>query len=268
MRAAFDLIAQPLQPHGKLGPVHARCILLRLKKASLLKRPRLAALAFGHIENDGMSMKLRRSIPIHRAGSVMLEGGGNELGRRLRRVDIADPRLRVPLQFAKCDANTFPVRLAHTLIAAPKRGQRNGFRRGECRIPSGAMFDAGDFLAVLVLVGSCRLVLDELRTAFRMLSFAQPSESFGSNGTAQSPLLGKPSLPLAMHLRVTAPVVLLLRHKLTRMVRPRLSCRQRFGDGQHAMQAYNVAVVSSFCFRLRLTKCRNRCSLLYYLFWY
>src|SRR5260370_8067797 len=105
VRAAFDLIAQPLQPHGKLGPVHARCILLRLKKASLLKRPRFAALAFGHIENDGMSMKLRRSIPIHRAGSVMLEAGGNDLGRRLLRVNIADARLPIPLQFATCRAN-------------------------------------------------------------------------------------------------------------------------------------------------------------------
>jgi len=80
-----------------------------LEEASLLQRPRLAVLALGHIENDGMSMKLRRSIAIHRAGSVMLEGGGNELGRRLRRVDIADARLRIPLQFAKCYANTFAV---------------------------------------------------------------------------------------------------------------------------------------------------------------
>jgi hypothetical protein len=40
----------------------------------------------------------------------VLKGGGNELGRRLRRVDIADTRLRIPLQFAKCYANTFAVR--------------------------------------------------------------------------------------------------------------------------------------------------------------
>jgi hypothetical protein len=48
------------------------------------------------------------------------------------------------------------------------------------------MFDAGDFLAVLVVVGLCRLVLDELRATSRMLSFAQPSESFGSNGITES----------------------------------------------------------------------------------
>src|SRR5208282_4644846 len=83
MLAAFDLIAQPLQTHGKLGTVHTGRILLRLEKAALLQRPRLAVLALGHIENDGMRMKLRRSIPVHRAGGVVLEGGGDELGRRL-----------------------------------------------------------------------------------------------------------------------------------------------------------------------------------------
>src|SRR5208337_1180610 len=101
------------------------------------------------------------------------------------------------------------------------------------------MFDAGDFLAVLVVVGLRRLVLDELRAAFRMLSFAQSSKVLGTNGITQSPLLGKPSLPLAMHLRVTAPVVLLLRHKLARVVGPRLARRQCFGNGQHAIQLYN-----------------------------
>ena len=118
--AAFDLIAHPLQPHGKLGTVHTGRILLRLEKASLLKRPRLAVLALGHIENDGMSMKLRCSVAIHRAGGVMLEGGGNELGRRLGRVDIADARLRIPLQFAKRDADTFAVRLTDTRHRRPQ----------------------------------------------------------------------------------------------------------------------------------------------------
>jgi hypothetical protein len=97
MLAAVDLIAQPVKAHGKLGTVHTGRILLRLEKTSLLKRPRLAVLTLGHIENDHMSVKLWRGIPVYRAGSVMLEGGGNELGRRLRRVDIADSRLRIPL---------------------------------------------------------------------------------------------------------------------------------------------------------------------------
>src|SRR5208282_5528870 len=129
MLAAFDFIAQPLQTHGNLRTVHTGRVLLRLEKAALLQRPRLAILARGHIENDRMSVKLRRSVAIHWAGSVMLESGGNELCSRLRRVDIADPRLRIPLQFAKCYADALTVRLAHTLIAADKRGERNGFGR-------------------------------------------------------------------------------------------------------------------------------------------
>src|ERR1035438_6209456 len=182
--AAFDLIAQPLQAHGELGTVNAGRILLRLEKAALLKRPRLAVLTFGQIENDSMRMKLRCGIPVHWTGSVMLEGGGNELGCRLRRVDIADARLRIPLQLFKRDAHTFAVCHTHTLIAAHQSGEGDGFRRGECCIPPGAMFDAGDFLAILVVVGLCRLVPDELRAAFRMLSFAQSSEFFDSHGTA------------------------------------------------------------------------------------
>ncbi len=184
-------------------------------------------------------MKLRRSVAIHRTGSVMFEGGSNELACRLGRVDIADARLRVPLQFAKCYADALTVGHTNTLVAAHQRCERDGFRRGEGRIPPGAVFDAGDFLAVLVLVGPCRLVLNELRAVFRMLAFAQSSEFFDSNGTAQSPLQGKPSLPLAMHLRVTAPVVLLLRDKLARMVSPCLPSRQWFGNGQHAIQLRN-----------------------------
>ena len=112
---------------------------------------------------DGVSVKLRRGVAVHRPGSVVLERGRNELARRLRRVNIADARLRVPLQFAKCDANAFAVRLPHALIATDKGGERNRLRRGERGIPSGPMLDAGDFLAVFVLVGSGGLVLDELR---------------------------------------------------------------------------------------------------------
>ena len=129
MLSSLDLIANPLQPRGKLGTIHAGRILLRLEKAALLQRPRLAVLALGHIENNGMSMKLRRSIAIDWAGSVMLEGGDNELGRRLGRVDIADARLRVPLQFAKCYADTLTVGHTNTLVAAHQRGERDGFRR-------------------------------------------------------------------------------------------------------------------------------------------
>jgi hypothetical protein len=223
MPAAFDLIAQAMQAHGKLGTIHAGCILLGLEQAALLERARLAVLAFGHIEDDGMGVKLRRSITVNRAGSVMLEGGRNKLASRLRCMDVADTRLRVTLQFSKCNADAFPVRLPDTLIASYKGGEGDGLRRGECSIPSRAVLHAGDFLAVLVFVGARWLMLDELQAAFRMLAFTQAGEVLGAAFAIETPLLRELSLPLVMRLFVAAPVVLLFGGKLAGVIRPRLA---------------------------------------------
>ena len=62
MLAALNLVAQTMQSHGKFGTVHAGRILLRLEEAALLKSAGLAVLAFGHIEDDSMSVELWRSI--------------------------------------------------------------------------------------------------------------------------------------------------------------------------------------------------------------
>ena len=140
MLTAFNLVTKTLQPHRKLGSIYAGRILLRLEKTALLKSARLAIVPLGHIENDRVSMKLRRGIAIHRTSGVMLEGRGDELARRLRRMDVADARLGIPLQFIQRYANTFAVRLTYTIIATHKGGERNRLRRRECRIPSGAMF--------------------------------------------------------------------------------------------------------------------------------
>ena len=53
------------------------------------------------------------------------------------------------------------------------------------------MFDACDFLAVLVFVGSCRLMLDKLRAAFWMLAFAETRKVLGSNRAFETPLLAR-----------------------------------------------------------------------------
>ena len=115
------------------------------------------------------------------------------------------------------------MRLPHTVIAAHKGGEGDGLRRGECSIPSGAMLHAGDFLAVFVFVGTCGLVLDELHADLRMLAFAQAGEVLGADFAMQTPLLRKPALPLTMSLLVAAPVVLLFRGELARVIRPRLA---------------------------------------------
>ena len=64
---------------------------------------------------------------------------------------------------------------------------------------------------------------DKLLFGVRMLAFAQPREMFGADCTMQAPLLGEPALPFAVALLVAAPIVLLMRGKLPRMVSTRLT---------------------------------------------
>jgi hypothetical protein len=63
----------------------------------------------------------------------------------------------------------------------------------------------------------------ELLFGVRMLAFAQSCEVFGRNRASEIPLFGKPSLPLTVAPLVAAPIILLLRGKLPRMVGSRLT---------------------------------------------
>src|SRR5208282_2147469 len=177
--------------------------------------------------------KLRRSIAIDGPRGIVLKGGGDEFPRRLRGVDIADPRLRVSFKFPKRHADTMPVRLPHPLIAAHKRGKRYRLRRGKRRIPSRPMLHTRDLFAKLTFVGFGRLMTHELRFGLRMLAFAQPRKMYGTDRAVQAPLLGELALPFAVALLVAAPIVLLLRGKLPRMVCSRLTGGQRFRDRKH-----------------------------------
>ena len=175
-----------------------------------------------------MGVELRGGVALHRSRCVVLEGGGHEFPSGLRRMDIADARLRVPLQFPQSDTHAFAVRHSYPIIASYKSGERNRLRRGKCGVPSGAMFHAGHFFAVLALIRFGGLMPDELSLGLRVPTFAQPREVLGADFTLQTPLLGKPALPLTMSLLVPAPIVLLLRRKLARVVRSRLASRKRF----------------------------------------
>ena len=64
---------------------------------------------------------------------------------------------------------------------------------------------------------------NELRFRVWVLPFGQRGEVLIANRPLQTPLLGQLALPLAMSLLVAAPVVLLLRRKLPRVVRSYLS---------------------------------------------
>jgi hypothetical protein len=85
----------------------------------------LSVVAFGDVEDHSMGVELRRGVAVHRAGGIVLEGSRNELACRLRRVDVADPRLSVFLQLGQCNPNALPMRLSDTLIAADKCGKRD-----------------------------------------------------------------------------------------------------------------------------------------------
>jgi hypothetical protein len=72
---------------------------------------------------------------------------------------------------------------------------------------------------------------DELRLGLRVLAFTQAGEVLRADSSRKAPLSGKPALPLAIPLLVTAPVILLTRSELPRVVRPRLACREWLRDG-------------------------------------
>lgn len=172
MLTTLYLVAETLQPHGEFGAVHTCRIVLRLKETTLLQRARLAILPLCDVEDHSMGMKLRRCVSINWTRSVMLEGCCYKLSSRLRRMNIADAGLRVVLQFMQCNANAFAMCFTHTLITANESCYRYRLWCGERRIPTCAMFRAGNLPAILVFIGSCRLVLNELRGAYWMLSFA------------------------------------------------------------------------------------------------
>jgi hypothetical protein len=110
------------------------------------------------------------------------------------------------------------MRFPHANITAHKRGKRNGLRSGKGRIPPGTVLNARNLLAILVLVGSRRLVLDELCAALWMLALAQVSESICLDSTVESPFLRKLTAPFAVCLPIAAPVVLLLGGEFARVV--------------------------------------------------
>ena len=133
-----------------------------------------------------------------------------KLASRLRRMNIADTRLGIPLQFIERYPYAFSVRLTYSKVAADKRGERNRLRCRKCRIPSGAMFYARDLFAVFVFVGSRRLVLNELQACLWVLALAESSEVFRANSTAHTPhSLSKRTMPLAVRLSFAGPVILL-----------------------------------------------------------
>ncbi len=98
----------------------------------------LAIVALSDIENDCVGVQLWRDIAIDRAGGIVLKLGGDKLASGFGRMVAADAGLRVAFKLVEGNADALAMRFADTLIAADKRGERDGFGRGKSGIPSGA----------------------------------------------------------------------------------------------------------------------------------
>ncbi len=90
--------------------------MLRLKETALLQGASLSILTLCDVEDHSMGMELGSCISINRPCGVMLEGCCGKLASRVRRMNIADACLRIPLQLMQRNANTFTMRITHTFI--------------------------------------------------------------------------------------------------------------------------------------------------------
>lgn len=184
----------------------------------------MSVVVFGDVEDHSMSVDLRRGVAVRSPRGVVLEGSRNEFACRLRRVEVADACLRVPLQLTQGDPHTLQMRLSHALIPAHKCSERNRLRCGERSIPTSAMLYARHFLAESSLIGFRSLMANELCFHLRVLAFGQAGEGLIAYRALKASPLGHLGLPFAMPLLVAAPVVLLLGRELPRMVRSHLAC--------------------------------------------
>ncbi len=115
------------------------------------------------------------------------------------------------------------MRLADPIVASDQGSQQNGFRSRKRHIPPGPVLNRSDFPAELVLVGLGRLMPHHLFLGIRVLAFGQSSELLRSDRSLKSPLLGELTLPFAVTLLLTAPVVRFLGRELAGNIR--ILCR-------------------------------------------
>ena len=67
----------------------------------------MSVVAFGDIEDHSMGVELRCGVAVYRTGGVVLKGSRNEFACRLRRVDVANPRLGIAFQLCQRDSDRF-----------------------------------------------------------------------------------------------------------------------------------------------------------------
>src|SRR6266705_2340532 len=145
----------------------------------------------------------------------------------------ADAGLSVVFQLVEGNADAFPVRFADALIAANKRGERDGFRRGKGGIPPGPVLHRLDALAFCILILVRRSLPHQLLSGLWMLALAEFREVLGRDDSGKAELPGHTALPFARDHAALRPIVLLLCSELLLVVGLRLASRERLGNGQH-----------------------------------
>ncbi len=121
--SGFDLVAESAKPVHQLRLINGSGELLAVEESLRLESAKTAVLALGHIEDNDVGMKLRRSVAIHGPRRVMLEFRRDKLAGCFGRMIAADAGLRVPLQLVQGGVDGFTVGLAHAVITADKRGK-------------------------------------------------------------------------------------------------------------------------------------------------
>src|SRR5208283_2008150 len=182
---------------SQLGLIDRRGKLLGGEEALRLDCARLAVVALRDIKNDRVSMQLLRDIPIDRTGCIVLKLGGYKFASGFGRMVAADAGLCVLFELVEGNADALPVGLTDTLIAADEGGQRDGFGRGKCCIPTGTVFHRLDGLAVGILIFIGRSLSHKLLAGLWMLALAESRKVLDGNGPGKAELLHQSPLPFA-----------------------------------------------------------------------
>jgi hypothetical protein len=193
--ATLNLVAERVEPGGKLGPVDGRRVPLGPVELSWLKGAGVARLRFGHVKDDDVGVELRRGVALHRTGAVVLEPSGDPLAGGLGRMIAADAGLNVALKIIERRRDAFLMRLADAVVAANESGERDALRGTERGVPSSTVRHLCDH-PVGVRVGVASMA--RAYAGRRML--ARDGRNAPRAPRRTSPIGGQLSVPLAANL--------------------------------------------------------------------
>src|SRR5208283_4897785 len=126
--AVFDLVAQFLQAVCKFRAIHGGGVLLHAVEFLRLQWAYFTVFSLCQIEEDDMSVKLRRCITVYWSRAVVFESRGDPFARRLRRKIPSESRLNVSLQLVQSNSDTGSMGSLHPFISSHKGRQRYALR--------------------------------------------------------------------------------------------------------------------------------------------